>query len=127
MAELETSFVTHMKAQSSITNLVGNRIYEYEAPDDAKEPNIFVRPVSNPRGSWTQTLYGGVARISFYVNADSVSKARSVGDAVLALYKQFSGTLSSHTVEYVEVSNARTLFGPGDEVRYLVDLVVHYN
>lgn len=126
MADLETSFVNHMKATSAITDLVGSRIYEFEPDDGAREPNIFVRAVDNVRGSWTQTKYGGVARISIYVNTESVAQARTIGAAILTLYKQFSGALDSHVVNYVEVSNARALWGPGDEFRYLVDLVVHY-
>lgn len=127
MAELESSIVTHLKATSLVTDLVGTRIYEYEIPSGAREPFIVVRPTTNVRGSWTQTLYGGVARVSIYIYAETVAKARSVGATVLDLYKQFSGTVDDHTVEYVEVSNARTLFGPDNDYRFLVDLVVHYH
>lgn len=116
-----------MKATAAITNLVGNRIYDYSIPSGAREPYIVVRPTTNVRGSWTQTLYGGAARISIYIYTEKLSDARSVGEAVLDLYKQFSGTLDEHTIEYVEVSNARTLFGPDDEFRYLIDLIVHYH
>ena len=127
MAEIETSFVTHLKATSTVTDLVGSRIYEYEIPSGAREPYVVVRPTTNVRGAWTQTLYGGTVRVSIYVYAETVAKARSVGDVILTLYRQFSGTLDSHTIEHVEVSNARTLFGPGDDFRFLIDLVVHYH
>lgn len=127
MADIETSFVTDMQASTAIKALVGQRVYERIPDKMVKEPYILVMPVSNPRGSWTQTLYGGVARLSIYVYTDAVADARTIGDAVLTRYRQFSGTLGTHTVEQVEVSNARVLFGPGTEFRYLVDLVVHYH
>ena len=126
MSELETSFVTDLKAQSSITAYVGQRVYEDIAESAAREPYLVVKPVDNPRGAFTQTLYGGVARISIYVYAETVADCRAIGLLILNRYKQFSGTLDAHTVEEVEVSNARTLWGPGSEFRYLVDLVVHY-
>lgn len=127
MAEIETSFVADVKTQSTLTAYVNQRIYEYRADKDAREPYIVVVPVSNPRASWTQTLYGGVARLSVYIYADTVADARTIGDAMLTIYKQFSGTLGSHTVEHVEVSGSRVLFGPGNEFRYLMDLIVHYH
>ena len=127
MADLETSFVADMKAATAIKALVGNRVYEFDADKLTKEPYIVVRPTSNPRMSWTQTLYGGIARISVYIEADTVASCRTIGDAILSRYRQFSGTLGTHTVEQVEVGNARVLFGPGTEFRYLVDLVVHYH
>ena len=127
MAEIETSFVTHLKATSTVTDLVSTRIYEYTIPSGAREPYIVVRPTTNVRGAWTQTLYGGVARVSIYVYAETVAKAREVGAVVLDLYKQFGGTLDSHTIDFIEVSNARTLFGPDDDFRFLIDLVVHYH
>ena len=127
MADIESSFVTDLKAASAITALVGTRVYEFERDKLAREPYILVMPSSNPRASWTQTLYGGVCRVSIYAYADTVASCRAIGDAVLSRYKQFSGTLGAHVIEYVEVSNARVLFGPGTEFRYLVDMVVHYH
>lgn len=126
MAEIETSFVTHMKATSAITSYVGQRIYEWDPDPKAREPLIIVQDVTNQREAWTQTLYGGTARISIYVYAETASKVRTIGDVVLNTYKQFSGALGNHTVNFIEVSNARTLWGPGTEFRYIVDLVVHY-
>ena len=125
MAEVETSLVTNMKTKATVTAYVGDRIYEDE-PDVPREPYIVVRPTSNPRGAWTQSEYGGVSRLSVYVYAETKAKARTIGSAVLAVYKQFNGTLSNHTVQYTEISNARTLFGPDDDVRYLVDIIFHY-
>jgi hypothetical protein len=126
VAEIETSFVTDMKSASAITTYVSQRVFEDEADSKAREPYIVVRNVTNSREAWTQTLFGGTARINIYIYADRVATARSVGDAVLDRYKQFSGALGTHTVNYIEVSNARTFFGPGTEFRFIVDLVVHY-
>jgi hypothetical protein len=126
VAELETSFVTDLKAQSSITAYVGQRVYEGLKAKTAREPYIIVRPGENPRESFTQTDYGGRGRITIYVYTEKVADARTIGTLVLNKYKQFSGTLGAHTVQMVEVSTARTQFGPGNEFRYLVDLVVTY-
>lgn len=127
MAEIEASFVTDLKSRSTITTYVGSRIYAYRADNAAKEPYIIVRVVDDPRSSWTQTLYGGVARISLYVYDSSESRARTIGEALLAVYQQFHGTLGGHIIEGTEVSNARFLDGPDNEFRYLVDLVFTYH
>lgn len=126
MAEIEASYITNMKTQSTLTSLVGTRMFEFEQASGARKPYIVAIPTTNPRGSFTQSQYGGVARLSTYIHAETVSKAREIGAALMAIYQQFNGTLGSHTVQYTEVSNARTLFGPGSEFRYLVDLVFHY-
>lgn len=127
MAEIETSLVTHMKTQSTITNSVGSRVYDFDEGDAApRMPFIVVRPTTNVREAWTQTDYGGIARLSVYVYAETISKAREIGAAVMGVYKQYSGTLGNHVVQFVEVSNARALFGPNDDIRYLVDIIIHF-
>lgn len=126
MAEIETSYITNMKTQATLKAYVSTRMYEHEPDSGAKKPYIVARPTTNPRGAFTQTEYGGVARLSTYIYAETISRARDIGSALMTIYQQFSGTLGTHTVQFVEVSNARTLFGPGDEFRYLVDLVIHY-
>ena len=127
MAEVETSFVDHLKATSTITAYVGNRVYEWEPASAAKRPYIVVTNPTSARSSWTQTIYGGVARISIYVYADKVATCRTIGNLILDLYKQHSGTLDDVSIEEVEVSNARILWGPGKEFRFLVDLVVRWH
>ena len=127
MAEVETSFVDHLKATSSIAAQVGTRVYEWEPSSAAKKPYIVVTNPTSARGSWTQTIYGGIARISIYVYADTVAKCRTIGNLILDLYKQHTGALDDVTIEQVEVSNARVLWGPGTEFRFLVDLVAHWH
>lgn len=126
MAEIEDAFVDDMKAQSTITSIVGQKVYAHEAGDSAIDSYIVVTNPDNPRAAFTQTDYGGTARVTVYCYARTVSDARTLGNAVLDLYKQRSGTVDAVTVEWIEVSNARMLYGPGSAFRYLVDLVVHY-
>jgi len=126
VAEIEANVVTHLKAQTTVSALVGSRVYEFKADSGAREPYVVVRPTTNVRASWTQTEYGGTARVSVTVYAETKAKARAIGAVVLDLYSQFSGTLDTATVKYIEVSNARTLNGPGDDFHYLVDLIFHY-
>lgn len=126
MAEIEEEFVDDMKAQSSITTIVGQKVYAYEAGDSAIDSYVVVSNPSNPRSAFTQTSYGGTARVSIYCYARTVAASRTLGNAVLDLYKQRSGAVDDATVEWIEVSNARMLYGPGGEFRYLVDLIVHY-
>lgn len=126
MADAEEAFVAHMLTQSAVTNLVRQRVYAHEAGDDAIESYIVVTNSSNPMGAFTQTAYGGDARISIYCYAGTVEKARELGHVVRDLYKQHTGSVDAVTVEWIEVSNARLIYGPGREFRYLVDLIVHY-
>lgn len=126
MADVEEAFVTDMKAQSVITALVGQKVYASEAGDGAIDSYIVVMNSSNPMAAFTQTAYGGDARISIYCYAGSTSRARAVGHAVRDLYKQRTGSVDAVTVEWIEVSNARLIYGPGREFRFLVDLIVHY-
>lgn len=126
MAEIEEAFRDDMKAQSTITAIVGQKVYAYEAGDGAIDSYVLVTTASNPRASFTQTAYGGTARVSIHCYARTVALARALGAAVLDLYKQRSGSVDSVSVEWIEVSNARVLYGPGSQFRYLVDLIVHY-
>lgn len=126
MAEIEEAFRDHMKAQSSITSIVGKKVYAYEEGDGAIDSYIVVTTASNPRAAYTQTDYGGTARVSIYCYARTTASARTLGNAVLDLYKQHTGSVDAVTVEWIEVSNARMLYGPGNQFRYLVDLIVHY-
>jgi len=126
VAEIEEAFRDDMKAQSTITAIVGQKVYAYEAGDGAIDSYIVVTTASNPRAAWTQTDYGGTARVSIYCFARTVAQSRTLGAAVLDLYKQRVGSVDSVSVEWIEVSNARVLYGPGNQFRYLVDLVVHY-
>ena len=115
-----------MKAQSTVTSIVGQKVYAYEAGDSAIDSYVVVTNPSNPRSAFTQAAYGGMGRVSIYCYARTVADAQTLGAAVLDLYKQRSGTVQGVTVQWIEVSNARMLYGPGGEYRYLVDLVVHY-
>ena len=126
MAEIEEAFVDDMKAQSTVTALVGSKVYAYEAGDSAIDSYVVVSNPSNPRGAFTQSAYGGTGRVSILCYARTVADARALGNGVLDLYKQRTGSVDSVTVQWIEVSNARMLYGPGSEFRYLVDLVVHY-
>jgi hypothetical protein len=124
VADIESSLVAHMLDQSSITDYVGTKIREFEKNPEDAEPYIVVVPISNPRGPWTRTKYGGVARLTIYVYATTRSAARTIGETILDTYKQFHGTMEDHTVEYTEVSSARTFTG---DDRYTIDLIVHYH
>lgn len=124
MAEIETSLMTHMLSQSTVTNYVGQRIREIEKNQGDVEPYILIVPTSNPRGPFTRTAYGGVARLTVIVYGKTRASARTIGGAVLAIYQQFSGTLDEHTVEQTEVTTARTM--AGDE-RFIIDLIFHYH
>lgn len=126
MAEIEEAFRDHMRAQSTITALVGQRVYAYEAGDGAIDSYVVVQPVSNPRAAFTQSAYGGLVRLSIYCYANTVARARELGNTILDLYKQYTGVVGDYTVESTEVSNARVLFGPGDAFRYLVDIIIQY-
>jgi len=126
VAEIEEAFVDDMKAQSTITSIVGSKVYAHEAGDSAIDSYVVVTNPSNPRSAFTQSDYGGIGRVSIYCHARTVADSRTLGNAVLDLYKQRTGTVQGVTVQWIEVSNARMLYGPGSEFRYLVDLVVHY-
>ena len=126
MAEIVEAFVDHIKTQSTVTNLVGTRVYAYEAGDGAIDSYVVVTNPTNPRAAFTQTDYGGTGRVTIYCYARTVSSAQTLGNAVLDLYKSHHGAVDDITVEWIEVSNARMLHGPNREFRYIVDLVVHY-
>lgn len=127
MAEIEEEIRDDLLARSSVTDLVGSDVYTYEAGDGAIDSYIVVTNPTNQRGAFTQTAYGGVARVAIYCYAMTVAKAQTLGNAVLDAYKRHRGAVQNLTVEWVEVSNARLIHGPHGEVRYLVDLIVHYN
>ena len=126
MRDVEEAFVADMKAQSAIDSLVRQRVYAYEAGSGAIEPYIVVTNAGNPMSSFTQTAFGGDARISIFCYGKDAAQSRAVGHRVWELYRQRTGMVDDVSVEWLEVSNARLLHGPGGEIRYLVDLIVHY-
>lgn len=126
MTDVEEAIVVDMKAQTAIDRLVRQKVYAHEASDGAIEPYIVVTNSSNPMASFTQTAYGGAVRISIFCYARTVAESRAIGHAVVDLYRHRTGAVDDVTVEWIEISNARVIHGPGGEFRYLVDLIVHY-
>ena len=130
MAEVDAAFVADIKTVAALKTLVGSRVYSHEAGDGAVDSYIVVIPVTDPRGRFTQTEYGGMARLSVYCYGRTKTKAESIGAAVITAYKAKNGSIGSGTdtatVQWIEISNARLLYGPSNEFRYLVDLIVHY-
>lgn len=121
--DIEQSLQTDMKSVTAITDLVSERIYLYEADETAKTPYIVIDKPSDPRAYFTQTRWGGVARVSVYCHGRTETSARAVGAAVVSEYRETHRTVEDHSVYRVEVSDAR--FVPGIN-RYLVDMIVSY-
>ena len=130
MAEIDAAFVADIKTVSALKALVGAKVYAHEAGKDAIDSYIVVIPTTNQRGRFIQTAYGGTARLSVYCYGRTKAKAESIGNAIITAYKSKNGSIGSGTatatVEWIEISNARLLYGPNNEFRYLVDLIVHY-
>ena len=102
MADISAALVTHLNADSGITDLVGTRIYQGHLPENRILPAIVYSCVDTPR-----LHVARYARPSFRVTAWSYTNALSweVAEAVRASLECFHGLMGTvHAFSLVDNS-----------------------
>jgi len=104
-----------LKADSTVTGLVGHRIYPSEAvPKSAPLPYVTYERT----GDYPVQLMGGVADLytTYYdvdVFAASKLELNSIENAVIAVLRDYSGTAASIAVQWIFIENSS--YGGYDE------------
>jgi hypothetical protein len=104
---------TYLLAQSSITTLIGQRLYLSRIPLPGTYPCVSYRRVS---GGHFHDLQGSrgycEAAIEIEVWSDDSEEVESVGDAIRQKLQGFVGTMGSTTVKRVTLDDEQDSFLP---------------
>lgn len=98
---------TYLLTQSSVTDLVGNRIYFDNLPQSATLPAVVLEMSDSFPASRHLTATGTLDRsaLTAYCYASTRTSASSLGDAVYAAIEFKAGTWGSSTVSRALVDN----------------------
>jgi hypothetical protein len=99
---IETALITYLKAQSSIKNYVGDRIYFGVAPQSVAKPYIVITKVSSP-GTHTQDGPVAIGNPHYQITAYSLTygEAHQIAALVKAALDGFQGIMGGAGGVYV--------------------------
>jgi hypothetical protein len=136
MTSIEAAFVAYITAQSTVTDLVGTRVYQDLMPQKAAYPAIVYSLVGEARDdgySFGTTANGQVeARLQVAAWATTSVAARAVHDAVRRLVNGFKGTWGENTIQSVFIDSTESAVDvePGNDAArlfgYRTDLLVTF-
>lgn len=91
---IEQALMTYLRAQSGVTDLVGDRIHFVQAPQGVTTPYIIVSKIDAPRGH-THDGADGLARPRFQLSIfdEHYGDCKAVAAAVQAALQGYSGTM----------------------------------
>jgi hypothetical protein len=98
---MDSDLFAYLVAQSSLTALVGKRVYPSdEVPKTAAVPYVTYERTNNP-GIHLMTADADVFSPSYEVNvfASTKESLKSIEDVIVTLLKDYSGTMGSTTVQ----------------------------
>lgn len=131
---MKAGLVALFTAESTISSLVGSRVYVGTAPQSAVLPHILITQMtSNEFNSFDAT--GDLRAVTFDIDckADRAIEASNLADAVRDFIKDYSGTAGSETIRAVilndESDGVESPSDNSDISTYVVtlDIDVHYN
>ena len=126
---IETDMVTYILTLTSITDLIGGRIYYQKLPDDPTLPAIVYNRISGPR-SRTHDGDSNLSkpRIQYSIWAETDTSVMALADAFENEFKSFSGTAGSSTVYATIVENRLSLIDTESKFYHIpIDLMIQYN
>jgi len=134
MAVIEEALRTVGTADSTLTGLIGTRLYPMVIPRGAALPAVAYQRISTNRESaMAQTAGAGLpwARFQFSCYDSTYSGAKAVANALKAAYNEYGAVVSGVTIEAIHVDNESDIYSElldKDESSYgiLVDLIVWY-
>lgn len=106
MSALEEALRTRLLADSTVSGLVGTRIFPLVIPQGQALPAIAYQRISGVR-EHTHAGASGLAhpRIQYACVAETFTQARAVADAVRQRLDGFAGVIGSVTVESIMIQN----------------------
>lgn len=128
---IEADFVTHAMAQSSLTDLIGTRLYPLNIPQDVSLPAIGFRKVSDIGQQRHDKAIGESkirdARIQLNIIGESLSQVKAIRDVIVALFDGYAGTWDSTSIHECRVEEMGDDWQDTFERRTsLFDLVLMY-
>lgn len=131
---MKSGLVSLLTGESTISNLVGSRVYVGNIPQTASYPLILITQMSsNEFGSFDSTADLRAPNFDIDCKADRSVEAEALADAVSAFIKDFTGTAGSETIRAVELNTRSDSYEPpadGSDVgRYVetLDVDIFYN
>ena len=117
-------------ADTTLSALIAKRYYPDVAPQSASVPYIVYTDISLATDQDLNGTNGNrTTRIQFDVYATTKAKARTLREALLALFDGYQGTLRAGAVviQHTQLANLRSGFEPGDKVyHYGMDFTFDY-
>ncbi len=122
-----------LRGESTISALVGTRVYPYHAPQTATLPYIVVTQLNSEEFK-DMTSTGSLRAVDFDVDckADRATESRTLGKIVREFLDDYSGAAGSETISAVLMNNESTEYEPptdgSDRGIYttLLDLTIQY-
>ena len=101
-----SAIVTRLEADATLTALISDRLYPDEVPQDDDLPAVFYMTVSDIKDQFLTVQSPLEApNIQFTAYADTKAEAAEVADAIKASLNDYQGTLSTSTVQYIQLVN----------------------
>lgn len=136
MTSIEAAFYAYITAQTSVTSLVGTRVYQDIMPQRASYPAVVYSLIGEERAdgySFGTTVNGQVeARLQVASWAATAVSARRIYDAIRRLVNGFKGTWGENTIQSVFIDSTESVVDvePNNEAArvygYRCDLLVTF-
>ncbi len=128
---IDEALINHALASSSVTAILGARLYHIKAPQRAVTPYAVMRIVapSNDVETFDDDAYGQPLCQWTIVSDDekTPSDAFLAAHALMDLYRNFDGSMDGIQVDYMEMRGPTELVLPNEqEIVCIVELVPHY-
>ena len=110
---MRSGLVSLLAGESTISAIVGSRVYVSRAPQTAALPYIIITQISTDEFN---TIDGtsGLRSVDFDIDCKSQRsvEAMTLGDAVRDFVKDYTGTAGSQTIKAVELNSETTDYEP---------------
>jgi len=122
-----------LRAESTISALVGTRVYPFHAPQTAALPYIVVEQISSEENVALDGT-GGLRFVTFDIDckADRATESRTLGKTVREFLDDYSGAAGNETIDAVLMNSENTEYEPptdgSDRGIYttLLDVTIQY-
>lgn len=126
---IEADMKTYILTLTSITDIIGARIYYQKLPEDPILPAIVYNRISSTR---SRTHDGdsdlSKPRIQYSIWGSTPINVMALADAFEDEFKSFSGTAGSSTVYATIVENRLSMIDPESKFYHIpIDLMIQYN
>jgi len=118
----------YLRSKTSLTPLVGNKIYPTQAPTNAVMPWLIVEITAGVREQLTVGSMAGTAfaRLTVDVGPGDAVKGSTLIHAVLALLENYRGDMGDTKDVYITCTEPRNWPGMGGVFRYQFDATIDY-